>query len=107
MWQQARDLLEDGDKKGLELPQGKVVFIVDDVLEEVKKGEKKCADKMWKIHTRKGDITFRELFQKVAYWVTKFKEAGDQLVQYDPGHAALPWAGIRILLQVRPSELND
>jgi hypothetical protein len=29
-----------------------------------------------------------------------FKQVGDVAVQYDPAHAALPWAGIRFLLQV-------
>ena len=30
----------------------------------------------------------------------KFKELGDIAVQYDTGHASLPWAGIRFILQV-------
>jgi hypothetical protein len=33
-------------------------------------------------------------------WVSKFKAVGDMAVQYDPAHAALPWAGVRVLLQV-------
>lgn len=32
--------------------------------------------------------------------MSKFKEIGDIIVQYDPGHAALPWAGFRFLLMV-------
>ena len=32
--------------------------------------------------------------------MNKFKEVGDIAVQYDPGHAALPWAAIRFFLQV-------
>ena len=34
-------------------------------------------------------------------WITKFKEVGDIAVQYDPVHAALPWAGVRFILLVR------
>lgn len=30
----------------------------------------------------------------------KFKVVGDQAVQYDPGHAALPWACVRFFLQL-------
>lgn len=37
---------------------------------------------------------------KLFAWVSKFKAIGDIVVQYDPGHAALPWAGFRFLLQV-------
>ena len=33
-------------------------------------------------------------------WIRKFVEVGDIAIQYDPGHAALPWAAIRFLLQV-------
>ena len=34
-------------------------------------------------------------------WIGKFKAIGDTITQYDPAHAALPWAGIRVLLSVR------
>lgn len=37
---------------------------------------------------------------KVSIWLQKFVEVGDVAVNYDPGHAALPWAGIRFLLKV-------
>ena len=33
-------------------------------------------------------------------WVRKFVEVGDVVAQYDPGHAALPWALVRFVLQV-------
>lgn len=34
-------------------------------------------------------------------WVEKFISIGDVVVSFDPTHAALPWAGVRLLLQVR------
>lgn len=37
-------------------------------------------------------------------WVNEFKEVGDATVQYYPGHAALPRAAIRLLLQ---ASVND
>ena len=42
----------------------------------------------------------RDVFCKVSTWLQKFVEIGDVAVSYDPGHAALPWAGIRFLLKV-------
>jgi hypothetical protein len=42
----------------------------------------------------------RNQADKIISWLVKFKEVGDITVQYDPSHAALPWAGIRFLLQV-------
>jgi hypothetical protein len=41
-----------------------------------------------------------DLFGKVIKWIDLFKQVRDTAVQYDPVHAALPWAGVRFLLQV-------
>lgn len=55
----------------------------------------------WKYKKSNGeDVILRDLFEKMAKWVNKFKEFGDIAVQYDPAHAALPWACVRFLLQV-------
>ena len=45
-------------------------------------------------------IIVRDLADKLISWVSKFVAVGDTLIQYDPGHAAIPWAIIRFLLQV-------
>ena len=42
----------------------------------------------------------RETASRLVGWITKFKEIGDIAVQYDPVHAALPWAGVRFILLV-------
>ena len=43
----------------------------------------------------------RDLFGKLVKWLQRLKEIGDTVVQYDPVHAALPWAGVCFLLEVR------
>ncbi|KAI5809183.1 hypothetical protein BZA77DRAFT_292299 [Pyronema omphalodes] len=53
---------------------------VEDILKERKA-------KAWKI-------------DKLLNWIDKFKEIGDIVVQYDPAHAALPWAAFRLLLNI-------
>jgi len=45
-------------------------------------------------------VVLRDLFSKIVVWVDRFKQVGDIAVQYDPAHAALPWAGVRFLLIV-------
>jgi len=45
-------------------------------------------------------VIFVDLFGKIIKWIDLFKQVGDVAVQYDPVHAALPWAGVRFLLQV-------
>ncbi len=45
-------------------------------------------------------VVLRDLFSKIVVWIDRFKQVGDIAVQYDPAHAALPWAGVRFLLIV-------
>lgn len=44
-------------------------------------------------------IIWSDVYTKIATWMKKFIEVGDTAVQYDPGHAALPWAAVRFILQ--------
>lgn len=55
----------------------------------------------WKIEVRGHELQLRDIVGKILRWVDKFKAIGDIVVQYDPVHAALPWAAFRFLLQVR------
>ena len=57
-------------------------------------------EKRWKYKKGNKEIIIRDKLEKVVVWVNKFKELGDIAVQYDTGHASLPWAGIRFILQV-------
>ena len=47
------------------------------------------------------DFDVQETADRLIGWIAKFKEVGDIAVQYDPVHAALPWAGVRFILLVR------
>ena len=67
--------------------------MMDEILNE-KKG------KLWKIKFREEEVVLRDVGMKILRWVDKFKHIGDIIFQYDPVHAALPWAGFRFLLQV-------
>ena len=55
---------------------------------------------LWKIELRGKEVVLRDVGMKILRWVDKFKQIGDTIVQYDPGHAAIPWACFRFLLQV-------
>ncbi|KAI5841657.1 hypothetical protein BZA05DRAFT_344843, partial [Tricharina praecox] len=56
--------------------------------------------KHWKIRFKGDEIVMRDVGMKILRWVNRFKEIGDIIVQYDPGHSALPWAGFRFLLKL-------
>ena len=62
-------------------------------------------NKRWIYTTSNGErIVLRGLFEKVTGHISKFKEIGDVVVQYDLAHAARPWALVRFFLQ---AALND
>ncbi|KAF6813780.1 ankyrin repeat domain-containing protein [Colletotrichum plurivorum] len=61
----------------------------------------------WKFTKRSGEVILvRDLLEKIVDWVNRFKATGDTIIQYDPTHAALPWAAVRFLLQIAVSEVE-
>ncbi|KAF8247663.1 hypothetical protein K440DRAFT_289711, partial [Wilcoxina mikolae CBS 423.85] len=54
---------------------------------------------MWTYSWKGETIVLRDVADKILAWVTKFQQIGDIAVQYDPTHAALPWAAFRFVLQ--------
>ena len=81
--------------------------ILNDILNVVEAKKKKCMDKRWKYTKSNGDVVIlRDVMEKMVRWVDKFKEIGDTVVQYDSAHAALPWAGVRLLLQVTVNDTD-
>jgi len=45
-------------------------------------------------------IIVRDMADKLICWISKFVAVGDTFMQYDPGHAPIPWAIVRFILQV-------
>ena len=73
-----------------------------EVREAVKESQSYYERKSWKFNNSKGEfIQVRKFFDSILTWVEKFIIVGDTVMQYDPGHAALPWAAVRMVLQVR------
>jgi hypothetical protein len=78
--------------------------ILKDVLAVVEEKKQSCLKNLWKYKNSRGEnVIIRDLFAKIVVWVNKFKEVGDVVMQYDPAHAALPWAAVRLVLQVHVS----
>lgn len=59
-----------------------------------------CEDKSWQWSFRGRTVVLRDEANKVLRWLDQFKSAGDVIANVDPVHIGLPWAGIRILLEV-------
>ncbi len=74
--------------------------LCDDLDRKLDQSKKKKLQ--FEIHGRQ--IIVRDVVSRTLVWINRFKEIGDIVVQFDPVHAALPWAGVRMLLEVgRPA----
>lgn len=105
LWERAFNQLSDKDKNTLSFPDAnKNTF--DSILEATRKSRDDCLARGVKFTFRGKDIIVRDVAEKLLTWVDKFKSIVDVAIQFDPVHAALPWAGVRFLLQVYCPLLN-
>ncbi|KAK2784599.1 hypothetical protein FQN53_008426 [Emmonsiellopsis sp. PD_33] len=105
-WQVAYDRLNPELKASLVTSSltGSRLNVLSAVLDEAERKKKLCLQKRWKIRLHGQTIILRDVFDKIIVWVNEYKSIGDVAMQYDAHIAALPWAGVRFLLQ---AALND
>ncbi|KAF4963269.1 hypothetical protein FSARC_8707 [Fusarium sarcochroum] len=64
--------------------------------------------KRWKFKRSNGEVVIvRDVLEKIAKWVDCFKTVGDTAVQFDASNASLPWAAVRLLLQVTVNDVQQ
>ena len=63
--------------------------------------QQRCIERRWTFTFAGREVTLKDEADKVVHWLNRFKSVGDIVVNVDPMHAGLPWAGIRLLLEVR------
>ena len=98
LWSKAYRQLPEQYKK--ELDHLDKVDVLQKLFGIAKQVQEENAAKPWKLKWGDREIDVREKAQELVGWLNKFKEIGDIAVQYDPVHAALPWAGVRFILMV-------
>jgi predicted nicotinamide N-methyase len=107
LWQQAlhSEKLSAKERRILSEASGEehVRQIASSIGDTVAEIEKQNQGKEWKLPFCEDVIVMNDVAMKILRWVHKFDEIGDIIVQYDPGHAALPWAAFRFLLKVNMS----
>ena len=101
LWKTAANNLSQADKQNIDFDHAHQLNILADLQALAERSRQECLQKRWK-YTRKcvEIIIFRDVFDKFIRWIDIFKQVGDTVVQYDPAHAVLPWAGVRLVLQV-------
>jgi hypothetical protein len=101
LWDRAAEKLSGGDKEEVKLIRLDKQTEPGDVLKAVDEKIQHCKDNQWKFERNGKTIKIRDLFGKIATWVEKFEKIGDIAAQYDvSGHAALPWAGVKLVIGV-------
>lgn len=100
LWEKAFACLKDEDKPSTDPQQLDKQTFLSDLTTTIKGKRQNCVAKEWKLNRGDEVISVREIFGKMVFWINKFKEVGNMAIQYDPLHAALPWAAVRFVLEV-------
>jgi hypothetical protein len=102
LWDKALSELSASDKKDLDFVHEESDGSPAAILKIVEQKKEECVKKQWVLYTTKSGekVRIRELLDKVCGWLDKIKEIGDFAVQFDPGHAAIAWTAVKVLLQV-------
>lgn len=73
---------------------------LEQALAAAKEKQRCCDEKRWTFTFAGQAVTVKDEADKVVHWLNRFKAVGDIVVNVDPVHAGLPWAGVRLLLEV-------
>lgn len=91
----------------LQKSPGSTADILQQISSMVELKREQCIEKRWKFTFNGQEVILRDVAGKVTMWINKFKDIGDTIIAYDQVHLALPWAGIKTLLQVwTDSDIN-
>lgn len=105
LWIRALFQLNDDDKGRIDVKQFDEGHPVDKLLQSIDKYQDDQVKSRREIRRKSGKpLILRDLYAKIVTCINKFKAIGDIVVQYDPAHAALPWAAVRFVLQAAVSE---
>ena len=108
LWEVALSNLSEKDQKELRSElnsQGN--FEINALTTTVSQLQQQVHSERWHVRFRHRELDLSHVLDSIVSWVKKFIAIGDIAVQYDPAHAALPWAALRLVLQVHTSVLFD
>jgi len=95
--------LKEDDKRIIDAfisSDNEISSVLSTVYTACKEKREFCEKKSLTFTFRGRTVKLREEADKLILWLDKFKQVGDIAANADPIHAGLPWAGIRLLLEV-------
>ena len=102
LWTKAIDQLSEEDKQQIDVLNSDRMGLIQDVIKVVEGKHQLCVKKQWKFCTGSETVSMRDPLGRIVAWINKFRIVGTIMMQYDPTHAAIPWAAIRFVLEVSP-----
>ncbi|KAF2235084.1 hypothetical protein EV356DRAFT_135445 [Viridothelium virens] len=106
-WARAAAQLSDDERRNINFSRPDKLNILAELHAEAEQARQRCVKSRWKYTRKSGEtVIIRDVFDKMVRWIDMFKQIGDIAVQYDPVHASLPWAGIRLVLQIAVNDTN-
>ena len=74
---------------------------LEQTLAAAKEKQRCCIEKRWTFTLTGRTVVMKEEADKVVGWLNRFTAVGDVVANVDPVYMGLPWAGIRLLLEVK------
>ncbi|OCL01477.1 hypothetical protein AOQ84DRAFT_383689 [Glonium stellatum] len=106
LWSKALKRLPEEDKQLIQTwipssaaPPSSGADLLSKLCEQVKKQQTICEKNRWKFAFNGREVILYDVARKIIGWLDYFKVIGDTCMNFNPVHAALPWAGVRFLLQ--------
>jgi len=100
----ALKLLEDQERSTISayllLSTDDIGSALEKALTAAKEKQKVCGGQNWTLTIGNRSFKLQDKADKVILWLDKFKGAMDIASNADPIHVGIPWAGIRLLLEV-------
>lgn len=106
IWKGALESLSPEERQQLKPFQDEKLEVLSELVRIAEQKRTEAQKKRWKFTHHGRTYIVRDYLEKIIVWVEKFKAVGDVAVQYDPAHAALPWACVRFFLQVAVDNVN-
>jgi hypothetical protein len=100
LWINAIAQLEPSTQSLLKILNTTKLENLQTLLQEAERVKAIAIQKQWKVLLKGKEIILRDVIDKIITWVNRFKVVGDVAVQFDTSAASLPWAAVRLVLQI-------
>ena len=100
LWDAAINELSSDNKTICDNLAGSNLDILGSLYTDVDRKRELCGEDRWCINFLGKQYVLREVFENILVHIRDFREIVDMIVSWDPVHMALPWAAVKLLLQV-------